>query len=145
MLLRDDLLALLVALDDRFGHQQRQELGVLLALLDEQLFLDRQTSAHLVESLCQFADLVARLDGHVDVVVACADALRARLQSPDGPHEELGEEHRGDAHGEDDADGRQHDGPGERGLPLERLRGVDLADDGPVQFGVGNRDGGVGQ
>ena len=94
VLLRDGLLAFAVTLHDRLGHQRQQQTVVFLALFGEQLFLDLQIPAHLVESDSEIADLVARRDRYRDVVVAGADLLRAGLQSPDGPHEYLGDQHR---------------------------------------------------
>ena len=111
--LRDGLLTVAVALHDRLGHQRQQQAVVFLALFGEQLFLDLQIPAHLVESDSEIADFVARGDRHRDVVVAGADLLRAGLQSPDRPHEYLGDQHRGHADDENHRRGRQYQRPGE--------------------------------
>ena len=49
VVLRDDLLALPIALHHRLRHQRQQQPVVFPALLVEQIFLDAEVAAHLVE------------------------------------------------------------------------------------------------
>lgn len=144
MLLGDGLLALPIALQHRLGHQRQQQAVVLPALLVEQLFLDREVSAHLVESRCQITDLVAGPDGNVDVVVAGADLAGALLESPDRAHRRLGDEHRRYADHENHCGDRDHQVLAEPAQPRERIGVVPRGQDRPVQVGVGDVQRGVG-
>ena len=61
VVLGDGLLALAVALHHRLGHQRQQQPVVLPPLLVEQVLLDREVAAHVVEGDGQVAEFVARL------------------------------------------------------------------------------------
>jgi len=112
--------------------------------LVDQVFLDGQAAAHLVESRCEIAYFVSRRDGDRDVVVTRADSLGAGLEAPDGAHEDLGQRDRQQTDQEYHARSHQHHGLGERRLFGERLGRVDLGYDRPVQFGVLDHQGCVG-
>ena len=58
VVLGDGLLPVTVAGHHLFGHERQQQPVVLLALLVEQVLLDREVAAHVVESDCQIAELV---------------------------------------------------------------------------------------
>ena len=133
VVLGDRLFALPVALHHGFGHQRQHQAVVFPPLFGEQLLLDRQISAHLVESDCEIAEFVTRLHGQRHAVLARADPLGTRLEPPDRPHEQTCQQHRRDADHEDDHRRREHQCARERRHRREGLGCVDLGDDGPVQ------------
>ena len=136
---RDGVFALLEPLGDGVRHQGAQQLIGVLAVLVDQVLLDGEAAAHLVEGHREIPDLVTGLDGNRDVVVTGTDPLRTLLEPPDRTDEHLRQQDRQQADPEDHAGGHQHDGLGERRLLDEGLGGVDLGDDRPMQVGVPDR------
>ncbi len=133
VLLGDRLLTIPVALHHRLRHQREQQPVVLGALFSEELILDRQIAAHIVERLGEITELVVGVHRQRDVVVAGADLLGADLQPPDRPDEHPGPQHGGQAGDEDDESSGADQSEGEVALGGERLVGVDRGDDRPVQ------------
>ena len=70
VVLGDRLLAFAVALHHRFRHQRQHQAVVLAALLVEQIFLDREIAAHVVERHGQVTEFVAALHRQRHLVVA---------------------------------------------------------------------------
>ena len=142
VVLGDGLLAVAVARHHLLGHQGQQQAVVLAPLLVEEVLLDGEVAAHVVERHGQIAEFVAGRHGDGNAVVARADLLGAALEPADRADEQPRQQHRRDADHEDDRHRRQHQPPGERRHRGEGLRGVDLGDDGPSQPGdVGGRIG----
>ena len=142
VVLGDRLLAVAVARHHGFGHQGQHQAVVLPPLLVEQVLLDREVSAHVVESDCQITEFVAGGHRKRHPVVARADLLRTCLEATDRAHEQPRQQHRRDADDEDDRHRRQHQRSRERRHRSECLRRVDLGDDGPPQpWNVGGRVG----
>ena len=67
-----------------------KQISDLLTLLVNQVILNRETSAHLIEHAGKFTDLIASLDRNLDIQIAAADSLNTLFQSADRPDEKPG-------------------------------------------------------
>ena len=77
VVLGDGLLALAVTRHHLLGHQRQHDAVVLPPLLVEQVLLDGEISAHVVECDCQIAEFVAGHHRYRHPVVTGADLLGA--------------------------------------------------------------------
>ncbi len=108
VVLRDRIVAVLVAIGDPLGHEREHEGFVRLLLLLDEVRLDLQAPAHVVEGGRDVGELIARPGVDLHALLARGDALRCELESPQRPHEHL-REHEGQEADEDDHRGRRED------------------------------------
>ena len=115
------------------GMNDRMRRSFALLLLLDQVRLDLQAAAHVVERGRDIGELVARAGVDLHALLARGDALRRGLEPAQRPHEDLGEHEREQADEDDHARGGEDQVAGEVLDRHERLGGGLLRDDDPVQ------------
>ena len=131
--LGDRVVAVLVAARHALGHEREDEALVRPLLLLDEVRLDLEAAAHVVEGGRDVGELVARAGVDLDALLAGGDPLRGGLEPAQRPHEDLREHEREQADEDDHAGGREDEVAREVLDGHERLgRGL-LRDDDPVQ------------